>query len=299
MSERSVVVSLPDSVNEFQQLQIADAHQAAKRLGLQLEIRDADGNAVLQIQQLFKFVHAPEPPRALLVEPVAEVGMERVAQKAAAAGIGFGLLNCTAPYVDGLRAQHPALAVFTLGSDQVEIGRLQGRQIRRLLPAGGTALYLQGPLSASAARERLQGAQEALAGTGVETVVIDAMWTEDSAAAAVTKWLRMRTTEGQTIDLVACQDDSMAMGALRAFREAPEITKRWSDVPFLGIDGLPGTGQRMVADGRLAATVVMPSNTGPALEAIDGWLRSGTPPQTAIRVPVRSYPPEEQLAPRR
>jgi ribose transport system substrate-binding protein len=298
MSERSVVVSLPDSANEFQQLQVADAQQTAKRLGLELEVREADGNAVLQIQQLFKFVHAPDPPRALLVEPVAEVGMERVAQKAAAAGIGFGLLNCTASYVGALHVQHPALAVFTLGSDQVEIGRLQGRQMRRLLPEGGTALYLQGPLAASAARERLQGAHEVLAGTRIETVVLDAMWTEESAAAAVAKWLRLRTTEGQTIDLVACQDDSMATGALRAFREAPELTKRWGEIPFLGIDGLP-TGQRMVADGRLTATIVMPSNTGPALEALGAWLRTGTPPPTAIQVPVRSFPPEDQLAPRR
>jgi ABC-type sugar transport system substrate-binding protein len=299
VSERSVVVSLPDRVNEFQRLQIADAEQTARRLGLQLELREADGNAVLQIQQIFKFVHASEPPRALVVEPVAEVGMERVAQKAAAAGIGFGLLNCTAPFVEALHAQHPSLAVFTLGSDQVEIGRLQGRQIRRLLPDGGTALYLQGPLAASAARERLQGTQEALAGTRVETVVIDAMWTEDSAASAVANWLRLRTTEGQGIDLVACQDDSMATGALRAFREAPALTQRWGEIPFLGIDGLPETGQRMVSDGRLTATVVMPSNTGPALEAIDGWLSSGVPPKAALRVPVHSYPPEEQLAPLR
>jgi ABC-type sugar transport system substrate-binding protein len=299
MSGRSVVVSLPDSANEFQQLQIADAQQTAKRLGLELEVRDADGNAVLQIQQLFKFVHAPEPPRALLVEPVAEVGMERVAQKAAAAGIGFGLLNCTASYVGALHAQHPSLAVFTLGSDQVEIGRLQGRQMRRLLPEGGTALYLQGPLAASAARERLQGAQEVLAGARIETVVLDAMWTEESAAAAVAKWLRLRTTEGQTIDLVACQDDSMATGALRAFREAPEPTKRWGEIPFLGIDGLPATGQRMVAEGRLTATIVMPSNTGPALEALGAWMRTGTAPPSAIQVAVRSFPPEDQLAPRR
>jgi ABC-type sugar transport system substrate-binding protein len=299
VSERSIVVSLPDSANEFQQLQVADAQQTAKRLGLELEVREADGNAVLQIQQLFKFVHATDPPRALVVEPVAEVGMERVAQKAAAAGIGFGLLNCTASYVGPLRAQHPSLAIFTLGSDQVEIGRLQGRQMRRLLPDGGTALYLQGPLAASAARERLQGAQEVLAGARIETVVLDAMWTEESAAAAIAKWLHLRTTEGQTVDLVACQDDSMATGARRAFREAPELTKRWGEIPFLGIDGLPATGQRMVADGRLTATIVMPSNTGPALEALGAWLRSGTPPPTAIHVPVRSFPPEEQLAPLR
>ena len=54
-----------------------------------------------------------------------------------------------------------------------------------------------------------------------------------------------------------------------------------------------------MTEGRLTATIVMPSNTGPALEAVDAWLRTGTPPPAAIRVPVRSFPPEERLAPPR
>ena len=52
-----------------------------------------------------------------------------------------------------------------------------------------------------------------------------------------------------------------------------------TDVPFLGCDGLPEGGQRMVAEGVLAATVVTPSNTGPALEVVARWLQTRqTPP---------------------
>ena len=54
----------------------------------------------------------------------------------------------------------------------------------------------------------------------------------------------------------------------------------------------------MVKDGLMTATVVMPSNTGPALDAIGRWLRSGTMPAASIRVPISSFPPEEQLRPR-
>lgn len=299
MSGRAVVVALPDRTNAFQVLQADDAEQAAARLGLDLQVRDADGNAVLQIQQLFKFIHAPDPPRALVIEPVSLDGMERVAQKAAAAGIGVALLNCAAPFLDALRARHPTLPVFALGSDQAEIGRLQARQMRRLLPAGGTALYVQGPLSADAARERAQGTQEALAGSGIDLVTLDALWTEESAEQAVHKWLRLHSAAKRDVHLVAGQDDSIARGARRAFEASPDVAGRWGDVPFLGIDGVPSEGQRLVREGALTATVVMPSNTGPALVAIAGWLRSGTPPEAAITVPVRSYPPEEQLAPRR
>ena len=46
---------------------------------------------------------------------------------------------------------------------------------------------------------------------------------------------------GASVDLVACQDDAIAVGALRAFQAAPDVTRRWGVVPFLGIDGVPRT----------------------------------------------------------
>lgn len=294
MSDK-VVVALPDQSNEFQHLQMDDARAVAPRLGIEIELLDADRNAVLQIQQIFKFIHGQARPRAIIVEPVAIEGMERVAQKAVAAGIGIGLLNVVGANVDALRKQQPQLPIFTLGSDQVEIGRTQARQMRVLLPAGGTVLYMQGPTNASAARERFQGMQEAIAGTSLRLVVLDAQWTEESADQVVRKWLRLKTTEGLHIDLVACQSDAMARGAQRAFEAIPEVTREWRSVPFLGIDGVPSVGQRMVKEGQLTATVVMPSNTGPALEAIGRWLRSGILPPAAIRVPISSFPPEDSL----
>lgn len=295
MKERLVVVSLPGRTNEFQHLQAADAEEAARRLHLDVQIVDAEGNAILQIQQLFKFIHAPERPRALLVEPIAEGGMERVAQKAAAAGIGFGLLNCAPGLVEAVRAQYPALAVFALGSDQVEIGRIQGRQMRRLLPRGGTALYVQGPLFANVSHDRFQGTRHALADGHVETVVLDAPWSEEGAEEVVQKWLRLHTTAGQHLDLVACQSDAIARGTRRAFEAMPEVAGRWGDLPFLGVDGVPSDGERLVREGALRATVVMQSNTGPALDAVDRWLRFGTTPPATIALSVRSLPPEDQL----
>ena len=297
MSDK-VVVALPDRANEFQHLQADDARAVGARLGIGVELLDADGNAILQIQQIFKFIHAAqERPRAIIVEPVAIEGMERVTQKAAAAGIGVALLNTTVGYVEALRRQHPQLPIFVLGSDQVDIGRMQGRQMRLLLPTGGTVLYIQGPMFATAARERFQGMQEVTAGAALRTVVIDSQWTEESAEQGVRKWLRMKTTEGLHIDLVACQNDAIARGARRAFEAAPDVSAQWGVVPYIGIDGVPSVGQRMVREGQLTATVVMPSNTGPALEAIGRWLKSGVVPPASVRVPIASLPAEETLRP--
>src|SRR5215471_3422373 len=187
MGER-IVVSLPEGDNEYQRLQAAEAQTVGTQLGLEVEVFYAENNAVLQIQQLFKVVHATERPVLVVVEPVAFEGMERVAQKAASVGIGIAVLNCTVTYLDRLRGEYPKLPLFTVGSDQTEIGRLQARQIRTLLPSGGTVLYIQGPPNSPAAGERLAGTQEGLASSTTRMTVIDSRWSEESAERAVRSW---------------------------------------------------------------------------------------------------------------
>jgi ribose transport system substrate-binding protein len=287
-----IVVSLPEGDNEYQRLQAADAEAAAARLGLEAEVLYADNNAVLQIQQLFKVIHAPEAPRAIVVEPVAVEGMERLARRAAGAGIGTAILNHTASFLERLRGEFPALPLLAVGSDQAEIGRLQGRQVAALLPSGGSILYVQGPPNTPVVAERLKGTEEVLARSGVEMLVVDAHWSEESASRAVQAWLRLKTSENARIDAVAGQDDSIARGARRAFEASGLLTR---DVPFLGIDGVPSVGQKLVSEGQLAATIIMPSNTGPALDVLARWLRSGTLPPLRIRVPVASFPAEADL----
>lgn len=294
MSDR-IVVSLPEKDNEFQQLQTSDALSAAGRLALDVEVVYSENNAVLQIQQLFRVIHAAQPPRALVVEPVSLQGLERVAQAAVRVGVGWALLNTSADWLEELRRGHPDVAVFEVGSDQVEIGRIQGRHLRSLLPAGGTVLYVQGPQGASAADARSRGLQESIAGGGIATVVLDGLWTEQSAEHAVRGWLRLKKWEGARLDAVAAQDDSMARGARRALEAVPELAKQCASMPFLGIDGVPGVGQELVRQGVLTATVVMPSNTGPALEALGRWLRSGLRPPASIDLPVHSFPDERNL----
>jgi ribose transport system substrate-binding protein len=294
MGER-IVVSLPEGDNEYQRLQASDAQAAAARLGLEAEVFYAENNAILQIQQLFKVVHAAERPALIVVEPVAFEGLERVAQRAASLGIGMAVLNCTIGYLDRLRSDFPRLPIFTVGSDQTEIGRLQARQIQALLPSGGTLLYIQGPPNSPAAGERLAGTQEVLASSAIRMVVIDSRWSEESAEKAVRSWLRLKTSDSARIDVVAGQDDSMARGARRAFEASPELQGRCAEMRFLGIDGVPSVGQKMVESGQLTATIVMPSNTGPALEAVARWLRSGVVPPRAVRVPFESFPSEAEL----
>jgi len=291
-----VVVALLTAEQEFQQLQAKDAREAAARLGLEAEVVFADGHAVVQIQQLFRHIHAPEDerPAAIVVEPATGEGLERVARNAAKARLGWILVNARVAYVDALRADHPDLPIAMVGTDHKEVGRIQGRQCRSLLPGGGHVLCVQGPADSTVSADRLAGLKEAL-GAGFEVRGLNGDWTEASGEKAVVSWLRLKTAGVSAPDVVVGQNDSMAKGARKALRDHhPE----WGSLPFLGCDGLPDGGQRMVAQGDLVATVVTPSNTGPAIEIVSRWVRTRQVPSREILLPPRSHPPEDRIRPR-
>jgi ribose transport system substrate-binding protein len=284
--------------HEFQRFQAEDARSAAARQGFDLEVVFADNSAILQIQQLYKAIHRPAGQRvkAIVVETVVGEGLERVARAAAQAGIGWILINRRVSYLEELRRAHPALPIATVGTDQIEIGRIQARQFRVLVPAEqGAVLYVQGPADTSAARERLAGVQQGLAGSAIELRVLDGDWTEESGGRAVERWLRLRTSEGVRPALVGCQNDTMAVGAKKAL-EASKTRPDLAQLPLTGCDGLVEGGRRLVDQRQLAATVVTPSNTGPAIDLLARFLSTQQPPPAELQLSPASYPEIEELA---
>lgn len=297
MSKQTVVVSLLSADQEYQRLQAEDARSAASASGLRAEIVFAEDSAIIQIQQLYKFVHRPagERPLAIVVETVTGEGLERVARAATAAGIGWVLVNRRVPYLDVLRKEHPTLPIGAIGTDQLEIGRIQARQFLSLLPQGRRALlYVTGPPDTSAARDRLQGVNEGLATANVTVRLLEGLWTEASGEAVVDRWLRLNPSEDVRPDLVGCQNDAMALGARKALR-----ARGLGHVPATGVDGLTKGGRAQVDAGELAATVVTPSNGGPALHLIAQFVATGRPlpAQTVLR--PESYPTENALTVRK
>jgi len=293
---QKIVVALLNEDQEFQQVQAQDARDVARRLGLELAVHFAQGHAVVQIQQLFRHIHAPEDarPLALVVEPAASEGFERVARNAVKAGVGWVLINTSAAYLDALRSEHPELPIGMIGSDQTEVGRIQGRQIVQLVGKQGRVLCVQGPAESSTTQVRFQGLKEAL-GAQHELRTLNGDWTEAGAERSVASWLRLKTAESFRPDVVASQNDSMALGARKALvKQHPD----WSGIPLLGCDGLPEGGQKLVGQGQLAATIVTQSNTGPAIELLQRWLGDKKELPRELLIPPQSFPAVEKLTPR-
>lgn len=297
MKKLRFLVSLTTDDNDYQIEQAQSAEAAARKLGVELQVIYADNDAITQSTLLLKAIQAEEAhrPDAIIFEPVGGTALPQVARAAASAGIGWAVLNRDAIYVAELRKSSKA-PVFVVTSDHLEIGRIQGRQIAALLPHGGSILCVQGPAENSAAKDRTSGMNETKP-ANVHTTLLRAQWTEESSQKAVRSWLKLTTSRKAAVDLIAAQDDSMALGARKAFEELPDDAEkeRWLSLPFLGCDGLPKTGQAWVKEGLLTATIFVPPNTGQAIEMfVDVLQRSKQPPERALTVAV-SVPPLSDL----
>jgi ribose transport system substrate-binding protein len=297
MKKLRFLVSLTTNDNDYQIEQAQSAEQMARKLGAEIQIVYANNDAITQSTQILKAIQADENqrPDAIVFEPVGGTALPQVARAAASAGVGWAVLNRDASYIPELRKASSA-PFFGVSSDHLEIGRIQGRQFAALLPHGGAILYIQGPAENSAAKERALGMQETKP-SNIHVTVLRAQWTEESAHRAVRSWLKLSTSQRAAIDLIGAQDDSMAIGAKKAFEELPNESERerWLKLPFTGCDGLPKTGEAWVRTGLLAATVFVPPNTGQAIAMLVDAIQNGkNPPERALTVPV-SIPALDQL----
>jgi ribose transport system substrate-binding protein len=289
MTKLRFLVSLTTNDNDYQIEQAHSAEQAARKVGAEVQIVYADNDAITQSTQILKAIQSDENqrPDAVVFEPVGGTALPQVARAAASAGIGWAVLNRDASYIPELRKSSSA-PFFGVSSDHLEIGRIQGRQFAALLPHGGSILYIQGPAENPAAKERTVGMQETKP-PNIHVTVLRAQWTEESAQRSVRSWLKLSTSQKAAIDLVGAQDDSMAIGARKAFEELPNESdrERWLNLPFTGCDGLPMTGEAWVRSGLLAATVFVPPNTGQAIEMLVDVMQNGKKaPERALTVPV-------------
>ena len=278
MKKLKFILSLTNNDNDYQIEQAAAAEQAAKRLGVEVQIIHADNDSVTQSQQLLKVIQSRSDslPDGIIFEPVGGTALPQVARAAAIAGIGWVVLNRDVEYIAELRKAYRVPA-FCITSDHEEIGRIQGRQLGAILPAGGVVLYIQGPSDSLAAKQRSFGMYETKP-SEVQIKLMKAQWTEASAHRTVSSWLRLSTAQQTHLDLIAAQDDSMAMGARKAFAEEQNLPARdqWLKLPYIGCDGLPNSGQAWVRRGLLTATIFVPPNAGTALEMLVESIQSGT-----------------------
>lgn len=296
MQKLQFLISLVTRENDYQLEQAAAAQAAAECVGAGVEILYANNDAIQQSQQLLRAIQSrSSPPNGIIFESAGATGFPQVAKAAVQSGIAWVVLNREVTYITELRRQSKT-PIFAVSSDHQEIGRIQGQQIAALLPQGGSALVIQGPPGTTAAQRRMTGLNET-SPTNVQLRKMKADWTEAGAYKTVGSWLQLSTSMQTRFDLVVSQNDAMAMGARRAFQNIFDITirNRFADLLYLGVDGVAGTGQAWLGQGLLNSTIVVPPNTGIAIELLASAIRTGVmPPEKTFTTP-RSLPSLDEL----
>lgn len=298
MKRLRIVVSLPND-NAYQNEQKAVARSTAQRLGLDLQVIQADDDSTTQGQQLLKIVEssAETRPNAFLVEPLSVTGLRRVAEAAVAKGIAWIMSNSEVDYLKQLR-KNPSVPVFTVTQGQREIGQLQGKQLAALLPGGGSVLYIEGPSMSSVAVQRRDG-MESTKPRNIRITTIHSNWNEESAYASTGTRLQLASSRGESFDLVAAQSHEIALGARKAFRNIDDTEQRekWLGLRFIA-SGIPGQVKPLVDGGVLAAAVVTSVTTEVGLKLLMRALETKLQPAERNVVEATSYPDLEKMAAR-
>ncbi|HZR28694.1 MAG TPA: substrate-binding domain-containing protein [Terriglobales bacterium] len=300
MKKLKFLVSLRRRESSYQKQNATAVAEVASRLGVEVEIVYAGNDAIGQSEQLLKVIQSPPSsrPDGILCAPVGTT-MQQVARSAAAAGIGWAVLSREVFYIEELRRTYPA-PVFSVRIDHKEVGRIQARQMAALLPQGGVALCLLGPSAHPNTEERLSSLLAAKP-ANVQLKTLSADWTQQGAQKAVTRWLRLRTTYDAPVNLIAAQNDEMAIGARQAFKdEAPagELDS-WMRLPYLGSVCCPDTGPEWIRQGLLTASIINPSTANIALEMMVRAIQTHTQPLERRLLSPTSYPEIEKLAARK
>jgi ABC-type sugar transport system substrate-binding protein len=291
--------------DDVQTTWLADATVAARRHGLQL-VEHWGEQATIQSHQIGDWIWRNECD-ALVILATTHAGPTSLLREAVTHGRSVILLNRTSTDLDEgspwswptLRRDHPKVLVATAVPDAQAAGRLQGQQFRALLPRGGTVLHVVGDPHSGDGAERQKGLESVVGhDPSFRLARVIGGYQAGLAAEACLRWLRMMAPNPRfQLDLVGSESEAMIPGIRRALDEGARELARpgLPGLPLTAIDGLPQY-KREVDQGRLAATVEMPSRVAAAVDLLATFWKEGKrPARPIVTLPASSYPPLERL----
>jgi ABC-type sugar transport system substrate-binding protein len=275
---------------------LQDAEQAARRHALQLDVHVAGKDVDRQINQLKVAISAQSSarPDLILVSPVREQLLLTLLRSAARAGIHWAFLTRWLDDIPALRREFPEVDIYSVSADQKEIGRLQGRQLDILRGPEDELIYLSGPAGTSSARQRAEGIQPELERARGKCQTFYGDWSQESGRAAARRWLAGFPKSQRPSFVIIGQNDNMAVGAREAVAASLD-SSRGAELRVIGCDGSFSFGQRLVSQGKLSATVVVPPVSGRAVDAFAQRLAGRGRPNAVETVAVASHPSLEAL----
>ncbi len=218
--------------------QAIDKEAKAQKLDAQFE--DARGDVGRQTDQVQSFISAGVD--AIIVDPVDSASTPALTRLAQQARIPLVYVNRT----PGDKTLPPG--VVFVGSDERESGTLQMEALAKQAGYPGRVAIMIGNLSDAGALQRTRDVEQVVAKYPGMKVVLKqtANYARNEGMDLMLSWL----SNGEDIDIVAANNDEMAIGATMAIAQA----KPKKTILVGGIDATPD-GLKALASGKLAVTV--------------------------------------------
>ncbi|EIB97488.1 sugar ABC transporter substrate-binding protein [Pantoea sp. Sc1] len=218
--------------------QAIDKEAKAQKLDAQFE--DARGDVGRQTDQVQSFISAGVD--AIIVDPVDSASTPALTRLAQQARIPLVYVNRT----PGDKTLPPG--VVFVGSDERESGTLQMEALAKQAGYRGRVAIMIGNLSDAGALQRTRDVEQVVAKYPGMKVVLKqtANYARNEGMDLMLSWL----SNGEDIDIVAANNDEMAIGATMAIAQA----KPKKTILVGGIDATPD-GLKALASGKLAVTV--------------------------------------------
>ncbi|WP_248448057.1 sugar ABC transporter substrate-binding protein [Sinorhizobium meliloti] len=218
--------------------------QAAKLDGVTVQVEDAQNDTSRQLDQVQNFVSSGVD--AIIVVAVDGDSTPALTKMATDAGIPIVYANHPPADVDKL----PETAAF-VGSNEIDSGTLETKEVCRLLGGKGAAYVLMGPLNNHSSLTRTKDIHDVIATDECKGMSVieeqSANWDRLEAANIMTNWL----STGREFNAIIANNDEMAIGAIQAMKAAGVDM---SKVVVGGIDATPD-GLAAMAAGDLDVTV--------------------------------------------
>ena len=208
----------------------------AKDAKVDLQVEDAGNDVGKQLSQIQNFIAAKVD--AIIVNTVDTSATPKMTALAVAAGIPL-------VYVNRMPSdkQLPAKVSF-VGSNEVESGTMETKEVCKLLGGKGDILVMMGELSNQAAVQRTADIHDVIKSADCSGMKIlqeqTANWSRTEAADLMTNWI----TAGLKPAAVIANNDEMAIGAIKALKAA-----KIDNVIVSGVDGTADALAAMKAGG--------------------------------------------------
>ncbi len=190
---------------------------AESQKDISLQFEDAQGDVGKQLNQIQNFI--AQKVDAIIVNVVDTDATPKMTKLATQAGIPLVYVN-RMPADKSLPEK-----VAYVGSNEVDSGTLQMKEVCKLMGGKGNILVMMGDLANQAARQRTQDIEDVIATPECSGIKIldkrTAKWQRTEGNDLMTNWI----SSGMKFEAVVSNNDEMALGAIQALKASKMLDK--------------------------------------------------------------------------